>query len=64
MSISISQRVDDLIGRMTLAEKLAQLTSCSMQELLTDGKLDGQKLEKLVWASRRSCTKRRAAVPW
>lgn len=43
MTISISQRTDDLLGRMTLDEKLAQLTSCWMQELLTDGTLDPHK---------------------
>jgi beta-glucosidase len=43
MTVSISQRTDDLLARMTLDEKLAQLTSCWMQELLTDGALDPHK---------------------
>ncbi len=43
MTVPISQRIDDLLGRMTLDEKLAQLTSCWMQELLCDGILDPHK---------------------
>ncbi len=44
MALTMSQRIDDLLGRMTLDEKLAQLTSCWMQELLTDGTLDSRKM--------------------
>lgn len=46
MSLTISRRIDDLISRMTLEEKLAQLTSCWMRELQTDGQLDAGKVEQ------------------
>ncbi len=44
MATSISHRIDDLLARMTLDEKLAQLTSCWMYELLTDRALDPKKI--------------------
>ncbi len=44
MTISTSQQIDDLLTRMTLDEKLAQLTSCWMYELLTDRALDPKRM--------------------
>lgn len=46
MSLTISQRVENLLARMTLEEKLAQLTSCWMHELQTDGILDEEKMNR------------------
>ena len=39
-ALPIEERVSDLLGRMTLEEKLAQLGSCWTFELLTHSKLD------------------------
>lgn len=39
-SLSIGKRVEDLLGQMTLAEKVAQMTSCWFSELQTSGELD------------------------
>lgn len=46
MSLTISQRVENLLARMTLEEKLAQLTSCWMHDLQTDGVLDEEKVNR------------------
>ncbi len=46
MTASIPRRVQDLLARMTLDEKLAQLTSCWAHDLQTDGQLDPQKVEQ------------------
>lgn len=40
---SIEQRVNDLVSQMTLDEKLAQVGSCRISELQTDGALDWAK---------------------
>ena len=40
---SIEQRVDELLSQMTLDEKLAQIGSCWMWDLQTDGVLDWDK---------------------
>ncbi len=42
---SNKQRIDTLLSQMTLDEKLAQLGSCWMFELQTDGKLDPVKIQ-------------------
>ncbi|HEY5903015.1 MAG TPA: glycoside hydrolase family 3 N-terminal domain-containing protein, partial [Anaerolineales bacterium] len=39
------QRVERLLSQMTLDEKLAQIGSCWMYELQSDGKLDPQKMQ-------------------
>ncbi|MCB0153319.1 MAG: glycoside hydrolase family 3 protein, partial [Anaerolineae bacterium] len=44
----IAARVADLLGRMTLAEKLAQLGSAWVFELLTDMKFDSVKAQRLM----------------
>ncbi len=44
MSLTIWQRVENLLARMTLEEKLAQLTSCWMHELQVEGVLDDEKV--------------------
>jgi beta-glucosidase len=44
MALTISQRIEALLTSMTLEEKLAQLTSCWMHELQTDGALDPEKI--------------------
>lgn len=41
----ISSRVSELLARMTLEEKIAQIGSCWMYELQTRGVLDGAKME-------------------
>lgn len=43
-SAKIDSQVSDLLARMTLPEKLAQLGSCWVYELQTRGKLDDQKI--------------------
>lgn len=48
MSLTIAQRVENLLARMTLEEKLAQLTSCWMHELQTDGALDDEKVNQCL----------------
>ena len=37
-SLPVASRVADLLGRMTLDEKLAQLYSCWLRDLLEDGR--------------------------
>lgn len=44
MTSTIQQRINDLLARMTLDEKLAQLGSCWIYELQTNGQLDSQKV--------------------
>jgi beta-glucosidase len=44
-SLSIEERATDLLGRMTLEEKLAQLGSCWSFELLTNMALDRAKVQ-------------------
>lgn len=44
MTASIQRRVQDLLARMTMDEKLAQLTSCWAHDLQTDGQLDDRKV--------------------
>ncbi|MBO9318977.1 MAG: glycoside hydrolase family 3 C-terminal domain-containing protein [Chloroflexus sp.] len=46
MSLTISQRIDALLAKMTLEEKLAQLTSCWMHELQTHDVLDPEKIKR------------------
>src|SRR5262245_35933172 len=43
-TLSVDARAEDLLGRMTLDEKLAQLGSFWAFEILTDGALDATKL--------------------
>lgn len=45
MDASTQHRLDDLLARMTLDEKLAQLTSCWMHELRTGDTLDPAKVQ-------------------
>lgn len=45
MTLSIQKRIDELLARMTLDEKLAQLGSCWMRELQTGGALDPEKVQ-------------------
>lgn len=45
-SLPIEKRVADLLGRMTLPEKIAQMGSCWFHELQQDGKLDLEKAER------------------
>lgn len=47
-SLTISERVANLIGVMTLPEKIAQLGSCWSFDLRTLGKLDMQKVKKIL----------------
>ena len=46
MAASLHHRVEDLLARMTLEEKLAQLGSCWMHELQTAGALDPAKMQR------------------
>ncbi len=48
MAASLRQRVEDLLARMTLDEKLAQLGSCWMNELQTEGALDAEKMQRIL----------------
>jgi beta-glucosidase len=45
---SIEARTDDLLSRMTLEEKVAQLGSAWVYELLTGGVWDKDKVEKTL----------------
>ncbi len=47
-SLPIESRVEDLLARMTLAEKLAQMGSFWAFETLTDGALDPAKADRLM----------------
>ncbi len=47
-SLPIESRVEDLLSRMSLAEKLAQMGSFWAFEALTDGALDPAKAERLM----------------
>ena len=49
-ALSIEERVDDLLGRMTLEEKLAQLGSCWSFEVIRDGTLDDGRARNLLGA--------------
>ncbi len=42
---TVTQRIEKLLSKMTLDEKLAQLGSCWIYELQTDGKLDPGKIQ-------------------
>lgn len=44
----IAQQVNDLIGQMTLAEKISQLCCYWMYDLQTNGSLDESKVSKLL----------------
>ncbi len=46
MTLSIEQRLDDLLAQMTLDEKLAQLGSCWVPELQTGAALDPVKMQQ------------------
>ncbi len=46
MTLNVHPYVRDLLARMTLEEKLAQLNACWMRDLLTDGRLDADKLRQ------------------
>ncbi|GIV85151.1 MAG: beta-glucosidase [Candidatus Roseilinea sp.] len=46
MTPNVHPQVRDLLARMTLEEKLAQLNACWMRDLLTDGRLDADKLRR------------------
>jgi len=46
--IPVADRVQDLVGRMTLEEKVAQLGSIPVTELLEDGKFSIEKARKLL----------------
>jgi len=43
--LSIEERVKDLLSRMTLEEKIAQMRNISFSSFLTDGKFDEKKFE-------------------
>jgi beta-glucosidase len=45
---SIEQRVEKLLSQMTLDEKLAQIGSCWMWDLQTDGLLDRDKAARVL----------------
>lgn len=49
MVATLHQRVEHLLARMTPEEKLAQLGSCWMHELQTDGHLDADKMRQRLW---------------
>ena len=44
-TLPVDDRVEDLLARMTLSEKVAQLGGAWFGHLVTDGELDGHKLE-------------------
>ena len=48
MGTATPNHVDDLLSRMTLEEKLAQLGSCWMNELQTEGALDPAKMQRYL----------------
>ncbi|MBN1922108.1 MAG: glycoside hydrolase family 3 C-terminal domain-containing protein [Anaerolineae bacterium] len=48
MGTATPNRIDDLLSRMTLEEKLAQLGSCWMNELQTEGALDPVKMQQYL----------------
>jgi hypothetical protein len=45
----IAERVADLIDRMTLEEKVAQLCGCWPYELLTPAGLDAERMKSPDW---------------
>ncbi|MCX8171221.1 MAG: glycoside hydrolase family 3 protein, partial [Candidatus Bathyarchaeota archaeon] len=47
-SVSVENRVKDLIHKMTLEEKVAQLCSVSASEILEDGKFSREKAKKAI----------------
>ena len=47
-SVPIEKRVEALLGQMTMEEKLAQLNQLDMNNLLTNGKLDEEKLKGAI----------------
>lgn len=49
MITSTRQRIDDLLAQMTLDEKLAQLTSCWMYELMSGDHLDMAKVNQRLY---------------
>jgi len=48
MAGALHHRVDALLARMTLEEQLAQLGSCWMHELQTDGVLDPALMQRYL----------------
>lgn len=48
MGTATQNHIDDLLSRMTLEEKLAQLGSCWMNELQTEGALDPAKMQRYL----------------
>ncbi len=48
MGTTTQNRVDNLLSRMTLEEKLAQMGSCWMHELQTEGALDPAKMQRYL----------------
>lgn len=47
-NISTEKRVEALLNKMTMEEKLAQLNQLDLPNLMTDGKLDETKLEEAI----------------
>lgn len=47
-SATVEERVQDLLQRMTLQEKIAQMRHVHAYSILTDGKIDEAKLDKLL----------------
>lgn len=45
--VSVSERVEDLLSRMTLEEKTAQLMQMGAHMIVQDGKIDPQKIEQI-----------------
>jgi len=45
---SVKNKIEDLIRKMTLEEKIAQLGSIPIRDLMEDGKFSSQKAQKLL----------------
>jgi len=46
--LSAEERAEDLIGRMTLEEKIGQLWQVNPDDVRSEGKLDGEKARKII----------------
>ncbi|MGN1236097.1 MAG: glycoside hydrolase family 3 protein, partial [Bacteroidaceae bacterium] len=47
-SLPVEERVKDLLGRMTLEEKIAQMRHIHSYSVMTDGRIDEDKLDKMI----------------